>query len=57
MIPLIKRDSLSGETALGVLDLDCLALEGFDEDDKRGLERVADLIVESCDWDWVEAAY
>jgi hypothetical protein len=35
---------------LGVLDLDCLAPGGFDEDDKEGLERIANLIVDSCDW-------
>jgi L-methionine (R)-S-oxide reductase len=35
---------------VGVLDLDCLALGGFDEDDKAGLERIAEMIVKSCDW-------
>lgn len=35
---------------LGVLDLDCLGLNGFDDDDKEGLERIAKLIVDSCDW-------
>jgi len=49
--PLIKRDLLAGEVTLGVLDLDCLVLNGFDEEDKHGLERIADLIVKSCDWD------
>ncbi|KAL0956830.1 hypothetical protein HGRIS_002941 [Hohenbuehelia grisea] len=42
---------LNGETvSLGVLDLDCLAVEGFDRDDQVGLERIAALIVRSCDW-------
>jgi len=36
--------------AVGVLDLDCLAIGGFDEEDKKGLERIAKLIVKSCDW-------
>jgi L-methionine (R)-S-oxide reductase len=36
--------------AVGVLDLDCLALGGFDEQDKVGLEKIAQLIVASCDW-------
>jgi L-methionine (R)-S-oxide reductase len=36
--------------AVGVLDLDCLALEGFNEEDRVGLERIAKLVVESCDW-------
>ncbi|KAF8326621.1 GAF domain-like protein [Cantharellus anzutake] len=51
VIPLIRRDLPAGETALGVLDLDSLILNGFDDDDKRGLEHIADLIVQSCDWD------
>lgn len=38
------------ERALGVLDLDCLALSGFDESDKVGLERIAKLVVDACDW-------
>lgn len=36
--------------ALGVLDLDCLAKGGFDEEDRKGLERIARLIVRCCDW-------
>ncbi|KAH9929552.1 GAF domain nucleotide-binding protein [Epithele typhae] len=38
------------ERALGVLDLDCLALGGFDERDRDGLERIAQLVVDACDW-------
>lgn len=37
--------------ALGVLDLDCLALGGFTEEDEDGLKSIAELIVRSCDWD------
>ncbi len=36
--------------AIGVLDLDCLALGGFDDEDKLGIERIARLIAESSDW-------
>ncbi|KIL65875.1 hypothetical protein M378DRAFT_76308 [Amanita muscaria Koide BX008] len=36
--------------ALGVLDLDCLAEGGFDNDDRVGLERIASLVVKACDW-------
>lgn len=46
VIPLVLE---SGE-AVGVLDLDCLALNGFDDQDKQGLERIARLIVGSSDW-------
>ena len=38
------------ERAVGVLDLDCLALAGFDERDRAGLETIAKLVVASCDW-------
>ncbi|KAF8511821.1 GAF domain-like protein [Hysterangium stoloniferum] len=36
--------------AVGVLDLDCLALGGFNEDDQNGLENIVRIIVNSCDW-------
>ena len=42
---------LKGEhIVLGVLDLDCLALNGFGLDDELGLERIAELVVNSCNW-------
>lgn len=47
--PLIFRNE-GDQVILGVLDLDCLVLGGFDEEDKLGLEAIADLIVKSCDW-------
>jgi len=47
--PLILRTE-GKEVALGVFDLDCLALGGFDDDDKTGLEKIAQLIVGACDW-------
>jgi hypothetical protein len=37
-------------TVVGVMDLDCLALSGFQEEDRLGLERIARLITHSCDW-------
>ena len=40
---------LDGE-CIGVLDLDCLARNGFDEEDRVGLQHIAELIVSSCDW-------
>ena len=39
-----------GFRVLGVLDLDCLALDGFDQEDKVGLEKVTTLIVKACNW-------
>jgi len=47
--PLILN-SPEGEVSLGVFDLDCLASGGFDDDDRAGLEKIAKLVVESCDW-------
>lgn len=46
VIPLVIGN---GET-IGVLDLDCLALNGFTDQDKEGLEKIAKLIVDSSDW-------
>ncbi|KAG7098304.1 hypothetical protein E1B28_000265 [Marasmius oreades] len=40
----------NGTTPVGVLDLDCLALGGFDQEDLSGLERCATLISQACDW-------
>ena len=39
-----------GDVPLGVLDLDCLAVGGFNDEDRAGLERIAHLIVDACDW-------
>ena len=47
---LLKLSDEDSERAIGVLDLDCLALAGFDERDQAGLERIAALVVEACDW-------
>jgi L-methionine (R)-S-oxide reductase len=47
--PLILHRA-DGDIPLGVLDLDCLAPSGFTEEDKVGLEKIARLIVDACDW-------
>ncbi|KAH9839130.1 GAF domain nucleotide-binding protein [Rhodofomes roseus] len=47
--PLVLRKD-GGEAALGVLDLDCLVLGGFTSEDQQGLERIAQLVLDSCDW-------
>jgi len=39
-----------GSKVIGILDLDCLALGGFDQDDQEGLEKIAALVVSSCEW-------
>lgn len=49
VVPLIHH--VQGETqVLGVLDLDCLAVGGFDADDQAGLEKIAKLVVNACNW-------
>ncbi|KAG7737985.1 hypothetical protein KL912_003768 [Ogataea haglerorum] len=35
---------------VGVLDIDCLELNGFDEDDQRYLESLCQAISETCSW-------
>jgi len=47
--PLIL-DIDGGPRVLGVLDLDCLAPNAFDHEDKVGLEKIAHLIVKACNW-------
>lgn len=49
VIPLVL--DVGGENhVLGVLDLDCLAVNGFDDEDKVGLEKIARLLVNACNW-------
>lgn len=43
VVPIVKE----GKT-LGVIDIDCLDLEGFGETDREALERLAELIVKTC---------
>jgi len=49
VIPLVLQKD-GTEITLGVLDLDCLALNGFNEEDKTGLEKITELMVKGCDW-------
>jgi len=50
VLPLIYGVDSDKIVVLGVLDLDCLAIDGFDEEDREGLEKIAKLIVNSCNW-------
>ncbi|KAJ9475899.1 Free methionine-R-sulfoxide reductase [Pseudozyma hubeiensis] len=38
------------EVIVGVLDIDCESLDGFDAEDEKRLQRIADLIVERSAW-------
>lgn len=46
VIPIFSESS----ECVGVLDLDCLAENGFDEEDQKGLEAIAKLVGKSCGW-------
>jgi L-methionine (R)-S-oxide reductase len=39
-----------GEQLVGVIDIDCAEQAGFDEVDRKGLEALAELLAQSCDW-------
>jgi len=41
---------VAGGRVVGVIDIDCADLGGFNDVDKRGLEDLAELLAESCDW-------
>ncbi|CAH7674998.1 GAF domain nucleotide-binding protein [Phakopsora pachyrhizi] len=45
---LIKRDGI--KCCLGVLDVDCTLLNGFDDDDRIGLEKVLKVVIEATQW-------
>lgn len=45
VVPLIS----DGKT-IGVLDIDCLELNGFDETDIKYLEKLSDEVVNACNW-------
>jgi L-methionine (R)-S-oxide reductase len=49
VVPLIYQVE-NKTVVMGVMDLDCLAIDGFDEGDREGLENIAELIVNSCNW-------
>lgn len=38
------------DVIIGVIDIDCVAQGGFDEQDATALQRIARLIVDACDW-------
>ena len=41
---------LLGGKVVAIIDVDCAERGGFDDEDREGLERLAGLIAESCDW-------
>lgn len=45
VVPIIVQGQV-----LGVIDIDCAELSGFDEEDREGLEKLARLLAGACDW-------
>jgi L-methionine (R)-S-oxide reductase len=35
---------------VGVIDIDCAEPKGFDDNDRKGLEQLANLLADCCDW-------
>ena len=35
---------------VAIIDVDCAAVGGFDEDDEKGLGALADILGSACDW-------
>lgn len=47
VVPIV--DPATGQV-VGVIDIDCEELAGFDDEDKEYLEKLAALLASSCDW-------
>lgn len=51
VVPIIIKDKETGEKkVVAIIDVDCAQTDGFDEEDKKNLEALADLLAKSCDW-------
>ncbi|KAI9294538.1 GAF domain-like protein [Neoconidiobolus thromboides FSU 785] len=46
VVPLIVNDKV-----IGVIDIDCETVGGFDKEDQVGLEELAKIIIKSCDFE------
>ena len=51
LISLITPINIPKQKLIGVFDLDSLVVEGFNEEDKKYLEQIAQAIAAGCDWD------
>ncbi len=52
VIPLLKDG-----VVLGVLDIDSPRVGRFDEEDRSGLEKLCELLINGCDWACMQAVY
>lgn len=49
VVPIVAPSDDGGKL-VAIIDIDCAVLDGFDETDKRHLEKLAELLGRSCDW-------
>lgn len=54
VVPIVVAGQGGAEAAtkrvVAIIDIDCAEINGFDEVDKKYLEKLADLLAKSCDW-------
>ncbi|KAK5987161.1 Free methionine-R-sulfoxide reductase [Cladobotryum mycophilum] len=50
VVPIVSKDENGAERVVAIIDIDCAALNGFDQVDKKNLEQLAALLSKSCDW-------
>jgi len=51
VVPIVtEKSGGGGKEVVAIIDIDCAALKGFDEVDKKFLEELAELLSTSCDW-------
>ncbi|KAI9138263.1 GAF domain-like protein [Paraphysoderma sedebokerense] len=47
VVPMVSKKTGS---LIGVLDIDCESLSAFDDEDRLGLEKIVEVVVEGCEW-------
>ncbi|KAL1891503.1 hypothetical protein Sste5346_007594 [Sporothrix stenoceras] len=50
VVPIVVGSGTDDEKLVGIIDIDCAVLDGFDEVDQAQLEKLAALLASSCDW-------
>jgi L-methionine (R)-S-oxide reductase len=45
VVPILVKGKVTA-----IIDIDCAEIQGFDEVDKRALEKLAELLAHSCNW-------
>jgi L-methionine (R)-S-oxide reductase len=55
VVPIFQKstpgsDGKADRELVGIIDIDCAVLHGFDSVDREELEKLAGLLGQSCDW-------